>query len=79
VDGKPVKLKAGTVKRRKEGGRKPRYGPEVIARCQQVKRKENKKGPQITRITRIFVPKFLLICENLRNPRIFFVPIFLTC
>jgi hypothetical protein len=31
VDGKPVKLKAGTVKRRKGGGRKPRYRPEVIA------------------------------------------------
>jgi hypothetical protein len=31
VDGKPVKLKAGTAKRRKGGGRKPVYGPEVIA------------------------------------------------
>jgi hypothetical protein len=31
VDGKPVKLKAGTTKRRKGGGRKPLYGPEVIA------------------------------------------------
>jgi hypothetical protein len=31
VDGKPVKLKAGTTKRRKGGGRKPVYGPEVIA------------------------------------------------
>jgi hypothetical protein len=31
VDGKPVKLKAGTVKRRKGGGRKPVYGPAVIA------------------------------------------------
>jgi hypothetical protein len=30
VDGKPVKLKPGTAKRRKGGGRKPRYGPEVI-------------------------------------------------
>jgi hypothetical protein len=30
VDGKPVKLKAGTAKRRKGGGRKPVYGPEVI-------------------------------------------------
>jgi hypothetical protein len=27
VDGKPVKLKAATVKRRNRGGRKPRYGP----------------------------------------------------
>jgi hypothetical protein len=44
--------------------------------CQQVKQKENKKGPQITRI---FVPKFLLICENLRNLWTFLVPIFLTC
>jgi hypothetical protein len=31
ADGKPVKLKAGTPKRRKGGGRKPVYGPEVIA------------------------------------------------
>jgi hypothetical protein len=31
VDGKPVKLKAGTAKRRKEGGGKPVYGPEVLA------------------------------------------------
>jgi hypothetical protein len=31
VDGKPVKLKAGTAKRRKGGGRKPVYGPEAIA------------------------------------------------
>jgi hypothetical protein len=31
VDGKPVKLKAGTTKRRKGGGRKPLYGPEVLA------------------------------------------------
>jgi hypothetical protein len=31
VDGKPVKLKAGTAKRRKGGGRKPVYGPEVLA------------------------------------------------
>jgi hypothetical protein len=31
VDGKPVKLKAGTTKRRKGGGRKPVYGPAVIA------------------------------------------------
>jgi hypothetical protein len=31
VDGKPVKLRAGTAKRRKGGGRKPVYGPEVIA------------------------------------------------
>jgi hypothetical protein len=31
VEGKPVKLKAGTAKRRKGGGRKPVYGPEVIA------------------------------------------------
>ncbi|MDR1985794.1 MAG: transposase, partial [Treponema sp.] len=31
VDGKPVKLKAGTAKRRKGGGRKPVYGPEVTA------------------------------------------------
>jgi hypothetical protein len=30
VEGKPVKLKAGTAKRRKGGGRKPVYGPEVI-------------------------------------------------
>jgi hypothetical protein len=30
VGGKPVKLKAGTTKRRKGGGRKPVYGPEVI-------------------------------------------------
>jgi hypothetical protein len=31
VDGKPVKLKAGTPQRRKGGGRKPVYGPGVIA------------------------------------------------
>jgi hypothetical protein len=31
VDGTPVKLKAGTAKRRKGGGRKPLYGPDVIA------------------------------------------------
>jgi hypothetical protein len=31
ADGKPVKLKAGTAKRRQGGGRKPFYGPEVIA------------------------------------------------
>jgi hypothetical protein len=31
LDGKPVKLKAETAKRRKGGGRKPFYGPEVIA------------------------------------------------
>jgi hypothetical protein len=31
VDGKPVKLKAGTSKRRKGGGRKPVYGPEALA------------------------------------------------
>ena len=31
VDGKPVKLKAGTATRRKGGGRKPVYGPQVIA------------------------------------------------
>jgi hypothetical protein len=31
MDGKAVKLKAGTAKRRKGCGRKPRYGPEVIA------------------------------------------------
>jgi hypothetical protein len=31
VDGKPVKLKAGTPQRRKGGGRKPVYGPDVIA------------------------------------------------
>ena len=31
VNGKMVKLKAGTAKRRKGGGRKPVYGPEVIA------------------------------------------------
>ncbi|MDR1308181.1 MAG: transposase [Treponema sp.] len=30
VDGKPVKLKTETAKRRKGGGRKPVYGPEVI-------------------------------------------------
>jgi hypothetical protein len=29
VEGKPVKLKARTVKRRKGGGREPVYGPEV--------------------------------------------------
>jgi hypothetical protein len=31
ADGKPVKIKAGTATRRKGGGRKPAYGPEVIA------------------------------------------------
>jgi transposase InsO family protein len=31
LDGELVKLKAGTAKRRKGGGRKPVYGPEVIA------------------------------------------------
>jgi hypothetical protein len=31
VDGKPVKLKVGTPQRRKGGGRKPVYGPKVIA------------------------------------------------
>jgi hypothetical protein len=31
ADGKPVTIKAGTAKRRKGGGRKPLYGPEVIA------------------------------------------------
>jgi hypothetical protein len=31
VDGKPVKLKAGTPKRRTGGGRKPFYGPEVLS------------------------------------------------
>jgi hypothetical protein len=31
IDGKPVTLKAGTATRRKGGGRKPRYGPEVSA------------------------------------------------
>jgi hypothetical protein len=31
ADGAPVKLKATAVKRRKGGGRKPVYGPEVIA------------------------------------------------
>jgi hypothetical protein len=31
ADGKPVKLKAGTAKRRQGGGRKPAYGAEVIA------------------------------------------------
>jgi hypothetical protein len=30
VDGKPIKLKAGTAKRWKGGGRKPVYGPEMI-------------------------------------------------
>jgi hypothetical protein len=36
ADGKPVKLKAGRVKRRKEDGRKPRYGPEVIASLRSI-------------------------------------------
>jgi hypothetical protein len=45
----------------------------ALSHCQQVKRKENKKGPQITRI---FVPKFLLICENPRNLRAFLVSVF---
>jgi hypothetical protein len=33
-----------------------------------LSRRKIKKGPQITQITRILVPKFLLICENQRNP-----------
>jgi hypothetical protein len=40
VDGKPVKLKGGTAKRRKGGGRKPLYGPEVIASLRAAKRKQ---------------------------------------
>jgi hypothetical protein len=36
ADGKPVKIKAGTAKRRKGGGRKPVYGPEVIASLRDV-------------------------------------------
>jgi hypothetical protein len=31
LEGELIKVKAGTAKRRKGGGRKPIYGPEVIA------------------------------------------------
>jgi hypothetical protein len=37
VDGTPVKLKAGTTTRRKGGGRKPRYGPEVTASLRSIR------------------------------------------
>jgi hypothetical protein len=37
VDGKPVKLKAGTTTRRKGGGRKPVYGPEVTASLRAIR------------------------------------------
>jgi hypothetical protein len=34
--GTPVKLKAGTTKRRKGGGRKPLYGQEVTASLRRI-------------------------------------------
>jgi hypothetical protein len=37
VDGKPVKLKAGTTTRRKGGRRKPVYGPEVTASLRAIR------------------------------------------
>jgi hypothetical protein len=50
MDRKPVKLKAGTATRRKGGGRKPVYGPEVIASLRTICNVSPKIGIIYTKI-----------------------------
>jgi hypothetical protein len=67
-DGVPGAMDTSPERWLERGGRQL---VDATSPCQQVKRTGNKKYPQITLITRIFVPKFLFICENPRNLRTF--------